>query len=420
MIFMWFCVAFVLGLLFLALFRPVLEYKIENTAALDPDAPEFFAQLEMLCDARVFPHNTIDVLTDGSSFYEAELEAIAGAKRSVHLEAYIFQTGEIADRFRAALTERARAGVEVKLIIDGVGSLSTPAGYFDDLKKAGGKVVFYHSVRWHTWDRYNNRTHREIVVVDGSIGFVGGAGVADHWYKAQGKARPWRDAMFRVRGEAVAGLESVFIENWAEAAGEILSFGTDLHMPEKAGATPAMVVGGTPSAGGSTRNRVLFQIFLASAQRTILITNPYFLPDASISGELLQAAQERGVEVKVITSGKKSDQSFTRSASRRLYGELLQGGVEIYEYEPAMSHTKTMTIDGLWSVVGTTNFDARSFGLNDEVNLVVRSEDLARRIEQDFRRDLANSRRIGYHEWKRRPVWERAHEALSGLLERQQ
>jgi cardiolipin synthase len=226
--------------------------------------------------------------------------------------------------------------------------------------------------------------------------------------------------MFRVRGGAVAGLEAIFLENWAEAAGEILSFGTDLCLPESAGRTPAMIVGGTPSLGGSTRNRVLFQTFLASARRTIFITNPYFLPDRSISDELVQAVRKRGVEVKVVTSGKKSDQSFTRSASRRLYGELLQGGVEIYEYEPAMSHTKTMTIDGLWSVVGSTNFDARSFGLNDEVNLVARSRELARRIEQDFHRDLDKSRRVSYQEWKSRSVWERAHEALSGLLERQQ
>jgi cardiolipin synthase len=181
-----------------------------------------------------------------------------------------------------------------------------------------------------------------------------------------------------------------------------------------------MVVGGTPSVGGSSRNRIIFQVFLASARESLFITNPYFLPDAGIRRELIRAVRERGVDVKVITSSHNTDQSFTRSASRRLYGELLEAGVEIYEYQPTMNHVKTMLVDGLWSVVGTTNFDHRSFGLNDEVNLVARSRELTERIEQDFRRDLNKSRRVTYQEWENRSLGERFSETLSGLLERQQ
>jgi cardiolipin synthase len=279
--------------------------------------------------------------------------------------------------------------------------------------------VFYHPIRWHIWDRYNNRTHREIIVVDSEVGFVGGAGFADHWLKPADDQPPWRDSMYLVRGEAVAGLESVLVENWAEAAGEILNFQSDILPPGLEGDIPALVVSGTPSAGGSTRNRIVFQTFLASAAESLFITNPYFLPDDSISQELIRA-RKRGVNVKIITSGKKSDQSFTRSASRRTYGALIESGVEIYEYEPAMNHTKSMLVDGLWSIVGTTNFDSRSFGLNDEVNLVARSKALAERIGRDFRADLQDSRLITLHEWKRRPVQERVLEAFSGLLERQQ
>lgn len=418
--FAWACILFVAGLLFLSLFRPALRYEIKDTSALDLASEDFLSQLEVLAHARLFRQNSIEVLTDGSAFYEAELEAIRGARHSVQLEAYIFQEGEIAGRLTKVLAERARAGVEVKVILDGVGSMGTFEAYFQDILDAGGRVVFYHPAHWYTWDRYNNRTHREIIVVDGEVGFVGGAGIADHWFKPQDDQPPWRDAMFRVRGEAVAGLQSVFIENWAEAAGEILNFEKDIPLPDPEGDTPAMVVGGTPSMGGSSRNRIIFQVFLASARESLFITNPYFLPDAGIRRELIRAVRDRGVDVKVITSSHNTDQSFTRSASRRLYGELLEAGVEIYEYQPTMNHVKTMLVDGLWSVVGTTNFDHRSFGLNDEVNLVARSRELSERIEEDFRRDLGKSRRVSYEEWANRPFEERVSEAFSGLLERQQ
>jgi cardiolipin synthase len=415
----WFCVAFVAGLLLLALFRPQLAYKIVNASALDIDSDDFPRQLEILGNAKV-QRCFIEVLTNGNQFYEAELNAIHQARRSVHLEAYIFKEGEVTGRFLKALAERARAGVEVRAVLDAVGSLTTFNEYFREVHEAGGRIVFYHPIRWHIWDRYNNRTHREIIVVDSEIGFVGGAGFADHWLKPKPNQPAWRDSMYMVRGEAVAGLESVFVENWVEAAGEILNFHADVLPAESEGDIPALVVSGTPSAGGSTRNRIIFQTFLASAVKSLFITNPYFLPDESLSQELIRAARERGVDVKIITSGKKSDQSFTRSASRRTYGALIESGVEIYEYEPAMNHTKSMLVDGLWSIVGTTNFDSRSFGLNDEVNLIARSEALVERIEQDFRADLRDSRRITLREWERRPLQERVLEAFSGLLERQQ
>jgi cardiolipin synthase len=416
---MWLCVAFVAGLIFLALFRPPLEYKIKRASALDIASGDFLRQIEILGDAKV-KQCSVEVLTDGNHFYEAELDAIRRARRSVHLEAYIFNAGEVADRFVKALTERARAGVQVRVVLDGVGSFTTFDGYFQELTKANGQVFFYHPIRWHTWDRYNNRTHREILVVDSEVGFVGGAGIADWWLNPGADQRRWRDCMFLVRGEAVDGLESIFVENWAEAAGEILSFHSDLRVAAAEGDISALVIGGTPSAGGSTRHRIVFQTFLASARKSLFITNPYFLPDRSIVEQLVSAVEDRGVDVKIITSGKKSDQSFTRSASRRLYGTLIEAGVEIYEYQPAMNHTKTMLVDGQWSIVGTTNFDSRSFGLNDEVNLAANSQELTRRIEQDFRADLENSHRVTLRDWENRPWMERAIEQFSGLLERQQ
>jgi cardiolipin synthase len=225
--------------------------------------------------------------------------------------------------------------------------------------------------------------------------------------------------MFRVTGDAVEGLQSVFVENWLETSGEVLIAPALFQAEPVAGGYPSIVVAGTPSAGGSTRVRTAIQMAVAAARKSIHITNPYFLPDHSLRDELA-AAVKRGVEVKVITPGTQSDQTLTSRASRRLYGSLLRNGVEIYEYQPTMIHVKTLVVDGVFSVVGTTNFDPRSFGLNDEVNLLVQSVDLAKRLELDFQRDLENSILVTLEEWKRRPLWERVIELAGRPLERQQ
>ncbi len=409
------CILFSAGVLFLALFRPTLDYAIAAGHGLDPGSDAFPSDLEILADARVHPQNDIAVLTNGEAFYEAELEAIRSAERSVNLEAYIFAPGAVADRFKSALVDRARAGVKVNLVVDAVGSAGAADGYFDELTEAGGRVGWYHPPSWHTWDRLNNRTHRELIVVDGRVGFIGGAGIGDAWSEGSEDAPPWRDTMFRVRGEAVASLQSVFIENWLEATGDLLNPREYVAVDSDAGDTPAMVVGSTPSAGGSTRARVLLQTFIASAKERVLINNPYFIPDESLRSELIRAAKDRGVDVKIITPGEKSDHYFTQATSRSLYGDLLQGGVEIYEHLPTFIHRKILIVDDQWCVVGSTNFDHRSFGLNDEVNLVVRSADLARRLKRDFDRDLANSALVSYQEWQSRPLLNRL-AGWAGLL----
>jgi cardiolipin synthase len=276
-------------------------------------------------------------------------------------------------------------------------------------------------MRWQTVARYNNRTHRELMVVDGKIGFIGGAGIADHWRVGDGDRPRWRDTMYRLDGPAVAQLQGTFAENWLEASGDILT-GAGYFPPLQpgAGSSYAMVVDSSPSAGRSTRARSLFQVLIASARRNIEITTPYFLPDDGVIEELRRAVQERGVAVRIVTPGKQTDHMLTRSSSRGLYGKLLHAGAQIYEYSPGMIHCKSLVIDGLWSVVGSTNLDSRSFGLNDEVNLVVRDPQLASRIHEDFEVDLRSSRRIGYEDWRDRPIWEKAQESVGLILERQQ
>ncbi len=338
------------------------------------------------------------------------------------LEAYIFQKGEVATKFLDALTERARAGVKVRLVLDAVGCLCTRWSLFRDLIAAGGEVRWYMPFRWYNLARFNNRTHRELIIVDGTVAFLGGAGIADHWWRSRGRRmrrKKWRDTMFRVRGEVVPWLQSMFAENWLESSGELLTGESYYPKCLPAGPSTAMVIHSTPSSGRATRARMLFQTLIASAARSIHITTPYFVPDCGARGALIQAMQ-RGVELKIIVPGRHSDHLLTRRSSRRLYGELLKHGAQIYEYRPSMIHTKSLVVDGIWSVVGSTNFDSRSFGLNDEVNLAAMDEGLAARLEEDFQRDLAASLRIRYKAWQRRSPLERINEWLGWIVERQE
>jgi cardiolipin synthase A/B len=415
-----------LGLmLVLALFEPALPYRIVRWRPnIALDSLEFQRLLGSLAGGQLHAHNKVEVLTNGEAYYEAELQAIREARRSIHLEAYIFQKGVVARRFLEAMTERARAGVDVRMVLDAVGSFATWKSYLKPLTDAGGQVYFYHPIRWYTLPRINNRTHRELLIVDGAVGFVGGAGFGDHWLLPHGprkRKRRWRDTMCRVEGPAVRDLQSAFAENWLESSGEVLFDVRCFRWFESpGGATAAMVVKSSPSSGRSTRNRMLFQTLLAAAQKSIHINTPYFLPDHSVRSELIRAVQERGVEVKVIVPGKHADHLLTRRSSRRLFGSLLKAGIKIYEYKPSMMHAKILLVDGMWSVVGSTNFDNRSFGINDEVNLAGFDEELAARLEADFTTDLAHSEPVHYRVWSRRSLLERWHEYLGWLLERQQ
>lgn len=403
----------------MALFAPAMRYQVERFEAPPIDSEKFLQTLEALTDAQINHHSALTVLTNGEEFYEAELQAIQAATQSVNLEAYIFQRGKVAHRFLTALAERARAGVKVNVVLDAIGSFSTSEAYCRDLKEAGGRIEFYHPFSWRSLASINNRTHRELLIVDGEIGFIGGAGIADHWLiPKKGRAR-WRDTVVRVEGDIASNLQATFAENWLESSGEVI-FGEEYfpHLPKR-GTAKAMVINSAPSAGGSTRARILFQALASAASRSIRITTPYFLPDRSMLGALVRAAG-RGVEIEIIVPGKKSDHALTRSSSRRLYGELLQAGARIYEYQPAMIHAKVLVVDDLWSVAGSTNFDNRSFGINDEVNLAASDPSLASQLSRDFLHDKAASREITLADWKRRSVAERLHETIGWVLQRQQ
>jgi len=402
------------------LIGPLPKYELTDRNDLPANDSERFLQvLEALSDAQVNRTGSIDVLTNGLAFYPAELDAIRNAKQSVNIEAYIFHKGKIADQYIEALTERARAGVRVNLVLDSFGSAGTTSKYLAPLLEAGGKVEWYNGPRWYRLMHLDNRTHRELMIVDGQVGFIGGAGIADQWYLSTKGHPRWRDSAVRVEGEAVCNLQATFAENWLATAGELLT--GEAYFPSIRNEHPlvAMVVNSTPTIGGGTRARILFQLLLASARESISITTPYFLPDKSLMKELCRAV-DRGLRVRILVPGRKSDHMVTRSTSRAGYGELLKAGAEVYEYQPSMIHAKVLCIDNLWVVVGSTNFDNRSFGINDEVNLALRDPNVAMRFENDMAFDLEQSRRVSLQEWKHRPVTERATELMGLVFERQQ
>ena len=412
--------ALVIVFLLTGLLGPMPRYHIAGRNEIPPnDSPQFLHLLESLVDAVANRTGKLEIFTNGDKFYPAILDAFRNAQRSVNVEAYVFQKGEIARQYVEVLTERARAGVQVNLNIDAFGGIGAPKSIFRPLLEAGGTVSRYNSLAWYRLFRLDNRTHRELVIVDGNIGFIGGAGVADVWFNGGKSKARWRDTMIRVEGEAVPNLQATFAENWLQSSGELLV--GEAYFPEIACPDPttSLVVNSTPTVGGSTRARILMQLLLASAQSSISITTPYFLPDKTLMRELCQAV-ERGVSVRILVPGTKSDHMLTRSTSRGGYGELLKAGAEVYEFQPSMIHAKVLIVDELWVVVGSTNFDNRSFGINDEVNLAVRDPAVALQLAADNANDLRQSHRVTLDDWRHRPVTERATELLGWVIERQQ
>lgn len=406
------------GRLISKLLGPALPYGMPQPPNDALDSEEFVRFLSITTNAACHRNNRIEVLRNGEEFYRAELDVIRGARKTLNLLFYEFLMGDVAAQFLDALTERARAGVKVKLIVDAIGSFATRDSYFSGLRAAGGRVEWYHALGWRTWPQMDNRTHRKVIISDGEIGFVGGAGVADCWMKAGAEGPAWRDTMLRVEGSAVGGLVSVFSENWADCSGDILSGGEQFPLPGAPGSATCLVITSTPH-GGSTRARTLFQTVIDCARNCIRITNPYFLPDRSARKAIIRAMQKRNVSVQILTAGSRSDHRSLAKLSEAMTLGLLKAGAEIYEYQPGMIHAKLMTIDGQWSVAGSTNFDHRSFALNDEVNIATLDRDLAMRLDRDFEDDLSRSVRRTVKSSMERSASVRLMDRVTGILSRE-
>jgi cardiolipin synthase len=407
--------AFISWFVLALLFTPHIPYHIE--ADIDACSDHFVHVLESTCQTHLEHGNRVEIFTNGDQFYPAMLDAIRHARETVTMECYIFKTGEIGEQFIDALRERAQAGVRVTLVMDAIGSFGVRKGA-DVLKEAGARVARYQGFSWYRLGRLNNRTHRELLVVDGTIAFAGGAGVADWWAKPMHGKPMWRDMMARIEGPVVSKIQGVLAENWLECCGEIMT-GPETYKPHKASGTVAGFAVKSSPSDRSTSSRALFQTLVEGANRSVVIATPYFLPDKSFRKAIRRTAQ-RGVAFVVIVPGSHTDQRWVRLASRRMYGQLLNAGVRIFEYEAGMTHVKALLVDELWAIIGTTNFDNRSFEHNDEVNVAFRDADTTARIGRDLQADLRQCREITTESWRHRPLWEKLIGTVAWILERQQ
>ena len=386
------------------------HFEIERTYPVD--SPQFRRAVGHLLGPQIQPGNRVETLLNGDAIFPAMLAAIRGARRSITFETFVYWQGEIAEQFTEALAERARAGVPTHVVIDWLGSLKIDRAYVARMKEAGVQISLFHQLpwydptRWRALAKVEKRTHRKILVVDGKIGFTGGVGIADLWLGNAESPEHWRDTHFRVTGPVVAQLQSAFVENWLEMGGQLLL--GDAYFPPLAdvGSLSAQAFKGSPEA--ATQDiELMYRLAIASARERIQISNAYFVPDPGTIKALAQAAQ-RGVKVQIIIPGKHNDSAMVKATSPSLWGDLLKAGVEIYRFEPTMFHCKVFVVDGAFSSVGSTNFDNRSFQLNDEVNLNVFDRGFAAQQERIFADDLARSERVTYEEWKNRPWLEKA------------
>jgi len=389
-----------------------IERRIERLYALDD--PRFMKELGVLLGPPFLQGNAPRALLNGDEIFPPMLAAIRAAKVSISFETYIYWSGDIGREFAAALAERARQGVKVHLLLDWVGSAKMDDSLVAVMTQAGVQVKRFHPPHWSHLGRLNNRTHRKLLIVDGRLGFTGGVGVAPQWTgRAQDPAH-WRDTHFEVSGPVVAQMQSVFIDNWIKVTGEVLH-GPD-YFPALApmGPAAAQMFSSSPS-GGSESMQLMYLLAVTAASRSIDLSAAYFVPDP-LTLQALVGALKRGVRLRIIVPGEHIDSDAVRSASRATWGPLLSAGATIAEYGPTMYHCKLMIVDGLLTSVGSTNFDNRSFRLNDEATLNIIDKGFASAQTVAFEADLGLAHRVSYAEWQARPAQERLGEWLASLI----
>jgi cardiolipin synthase len=391
------------------------KYGLESEFSID--SKEFLSSMEGTTGVRFVGGNTIELLNNGDEFFPPMIDAIEHAEESVTIEAYIYWAGSIGLRIAKALAQKAKEGVRVRILLDAVGSSSIGNEILETLTKNDCKVEWYNPVLWTTLGRFNHRTHRKSLIIDGRIAFTGGAGIADHWLGRAQDPQHWRDIQIRIEGPGVTPLQTGFAQNWLNTTGELLSGEAYFPFVEDVGDIALQTIMGSPETGSSAV-RIMYYLSIVSARHKVYLANPYFIPDEA-AVEILIAAKKRGVDVKIMVAGDHNDTRLARYSSLHLYGQLLEAGIEIYEYCPTMMHQKTMVVDGRWATVGTTNFDNRSFALNEENNVCAYDVRVARSLEDIFLNDLKVCRRVDYEAWKRRGVMKRVFGALALFLKEQ-
>jgi cardiolipin synthase len=380
--------------------------------------PLFLPTMELFTGTEIETGNRVDLLLNGNGTYPPLWRDLRSATRTITVQMYFAKPGAVADTMAAILAERARAGVRVLFLLDGFGAQTLPDDYDDRLRAAGVDVQWLRKVKWYALHKAAERSHARVVVVDGRVGYTGGFGLADYWLGNGHAPDEWRETNVRFTGPAVAQLQAAFGTTWAEATGELIT--GDMFFPPTAfdttGSVRAALFHAVPSTGSTAAERFL-ALTIAGARRTLYVTNAYFVPDDDFRGLLMRAAK-RGVDVRVLTAGPKTDVLTTWYAGRARYEEMLRGGVKIYEYQPTMIHAKSISVDGTWGTVGSMNFDNRSMAFNNESNLLVLDPGMVARLDAMFLDDLRYSKEMTLQEMARRPWTDRVKENLSATLQR--
>jgi len=372
--------------------------------------PQFEREMGALLGPAILPGNQVTALQNGDQIFPAMLKAIRAAQYTINFETYIYWSGRTGEEFAEALIERVRADVKIHLMLDWLGSQKMAPQLIERMQDAGVEIERYHPLHWYSLGKLNNRTHRKVLIVDGRIGFTGGVGIADQWTGHAEDPDHWRDMHFRIEGPVVAQFQAAFLDNWIKTTGRVLN--GDTYFPTLtpvAGIKMHMFM--SSPAGGSESMRLMYLMAITAAQRSIDIEAAYFIPDALMSRELIRA-RERGVRIRLLLPDKHIDSETVRIASKRAWGSLLEQGVEIHMYEPTMLHCKMLIFDQYMVSVGSTNFDMRSFELNDEASLNIYDSAFAQRMTQVFEADLKASTSYDFSRWKNRPLSEKMAEVV--------
>ncbi|MDO9003749.1 MAG: phospholipase D-like domain-containing protein [Aquabacterium sp.] len=389
-----------------------VERRIDRIHALS-DAG-FMKELGVMLGPPFVGGNRAQALINGDEIFPAMLADIRSAQASITFETYIYWSGAIGQQFADALAERAKHGVKVHVLLDWVGSAKMEDELLDEMRQAGVQIRRFHPPHWTHLGRMNNRTHRKLLVVDGRVGYTGGVGIAPPWTGHAQDPDHWRDTHFRIEGPVVAQMQSVFLDNWIKVSGEVLH--GPIYFPDiqARGDVWAQMFSSSPS-GGSENMQLMYLLSIAAASHSIDLSAAYFVPDELTSNALV-AALKRGVKLRIIVPGEHIDTDAVRQASRAQWGPLLAAGAVIAEYQPTMYHCKVMIVDGRMVSVGSTNFDNRSFSLNDEATLNIMDAGFAAQQTEVFEQDLARARQITLAQWQKRPWHERLMERVASLM----
>ena len=380
----------------------------------DPGSERFVEWTSCYLNSPILQGGGVTILQNGDAFYPAMLEAIRKAEDSVNFEVYIFEPDAIGRQFMDAFKDRARAGVEVRLLLDGFGGIKMTKRYRDELREAGVTVARFRPFGLRSLVRFYKRTHRRAIVIDGRIGFTGGAAVSKKWKGNVSNPHEWRDSMTRVMGPMVAGIQSAFATNWVYCTGEVIAGPRFFPLFERGPGPCGLSVVSSPS-DALQPIRLLFWVSFINAQQRLWICNSYFIPDDRLRGAAIERAKS-GVDVRILVPGNHTDAVPVQAAGRSYYEELLSAGVRIFEFQPAMMHAKTTVVDGAWSIVGSANLDERSMELNEENVLGIADKDFAQSIERGVTADFARSREILLEEWRKRSISHRCMERICKIL----